>query len=162
MGGGIAAALAAHHCIALDTAVLVYFLEGHTRFGPVAEAALGAIQQGTVRAQLSVVALMELLVRPLALGRADVADEHEQALRQVPNLRIVPFDGRAYRRAAALRASYRLRPPDALLLGSALAEGATAYLTNDERLRIVSELTVILLGDFAPPQASAGSTATAR
>ena len=140
--------LASHGLIALDTSVLVYFLEGHALFGGVAERALRAVQDGQVEALFSSVGLMELLVRPLAEGRADVADEHEAALRRVPHLRVVPFNGDAHRRAAELRAKYGLRPPDALLIGSALAEGAAAYLTNDSRLRVVGELEVLLLSDF--------------
>jgi predicted nucleic acid-binding protein len=115
---------------------------------------LQAIQAGQVEALLSTVALMELLVRPLADGRTDIANEHEAALRQVSHLRIVPFNGEAHRRAAELRARYHLRPPDALLIGSGLAEGATAYVTNDYGLRVVSELRVLILADFAPPPAS--------
>ena len=127
----------------------MYFLEGHAVFGDLAEQALRVVQEGQVEALLSSVGLMELLVRPLAEGRPDVADEHEAALDRVTHLRIVPFNGEAHRRAAQLRAKYGLRPPDALLMGSALAEGATAYVTNDTRLRAVDELMVILLSDFA-------------
>ena len=144
----LAERLAAHRLIALDTSVLVYFLEGHAVFGGAAEAVLSAVQAGQVEALLSSVALMELLVRPLAAGQPGIADEHEAALRRVAHLRIVPFNGDAHRRAAELRAKYGLRPPDALLVGSAVAEGATAYVTNDARLRVVEELDVVLLSDF--------------
>ena len=144
------AALTTHRLIALDTSVLVYFLEGHPLVGGAAEWVLRAVQDGPAEALLSSVALMELLVRPLADGRPDVADEHEASLRRVPHLRVVPFNGDAHRRAADLRAKYGLWPPDALLMGSALAEGATAYVTNDARLRAVDELAVLLLSDFVP------------
>jgi predicted nucleic acid-binding protein len=157
-GGRLQAQLAAHSLIALDTSVLIYFLEGHVIFGGVAERALRAVQDGQIEALFSSVGLMELLVRPLAEARPDVADEHEALLRQVPHLRVVPFNGDAHRRAAELRARYGLRPPDAMLMGSALAEGATAYLTNDSRLRAVAELAVLLLSEFVPSDTEVDGT----
>lgn len=149
LGAKLEAQLASHRLIGLDTSVLIYFLEGHAVFGEIAERVLRLVQAGRIEGVLSSVALMELLVRPLAEAQPDVADEHEAAIRRVPHLRVAPFNGDGHRRAAELRATYGLRPPDALLLGSALAEGATAYVTNDSRLRVVREISVLLLSDFA-------------
>jgi predicted nucleic acid-binding protein len=46
-----------------------------------------------------------------------------------------------------LRATYRLRTVDAVQIATALEHGATAFLTNDRRLRHVDEVTITLLGD---------------
>ena len=53
------------------------------------------------------------------------------------------------RRAAKLRARHRLSLADAFQVASCLQLGATAFLTNDRRLRRVTELEVVLLDDFA-------------
>jgi predicted nucleic acid-binding protein len=50
--------------------------------------------------------------------------------------------------AAELRASYRLRPADALQVAACLVYGATAFLTNDRDLRRIGDLQVLLLEDF--------------
>jgi predicted nucleic acid-binding protein len=52
------------------------------------------------------------------------------------------------RRAADLRAGYRLRPPDAIQLAAALFHGATAFVTNDKKLKQVNELKVLTLDDW--------------
>jgi RecA-family ATPase len=54
------------------------------------------------------------------------------------------------RRAAQLRARYRLRPADALQMATALVHGATAFVTNDRQLtRLAPVLDIITLDDFA-------------
>ena len=53
------------------------------------------------------------------------------------------------RRAAQLRARYRLRPADALQAATALVYGATAFVTNDRQLmRLASLLDVVVLDDL--------------
>jgi predicted nucleic acid-binding protein len=55
------------------------------------------------------------------------------------------------RRAAQLRARYRLRPADALQVATALVHGATAFVTNDRSLtRLRPALDVVLLDEFVP------------
>ncbi len=92
---------------------------------------------------------MELTVKPLQLGFADVADEYEMVLSTYPNLTIAGFDRATARRAAELRAIYRLRPADALQVAACLQSGATAFLTNDKGLRrVTEEIHVMVLDDF--------------
>lgn len=91
---------------------------------------------------------MELLVKPLQLGEGGIADEYETLVANFPNLVIVDLDRTTMRRAAGLRARYRLRAIDALQIASCQQHGATAFLTNDLVLRRVTEIDVLLLGDF--------------
>lgn len=57
---------------------------------------------------------MELAVRPLQLGRPDVADEYEVLVANFPHLTITDIERPTVRRAAELRARHGLRPADAL------------------------------------------------
>jgi predicted nucleic acid-binding protein len=91
---------------------------------------------------------MEISVRPLQLGRPDVADEYETLLAAFPNLSIVKVSRPIARRAAELRATFRLRPADAVQVATTIERGATAFLTNDKGLRRVNILDVLLLDDF--------------
>jgi predicted nucleic acid-binding protein len=91
---------------------------------------------------------MEVAVRPLQLGRDDAANEYELLIATFPNLLIVELDRACARRAAELRATYRLRPADSLQVAACLEHGATAMLTNDKGLRRVQELDIVLLDDF--------------
>ncbi len=68
-----------------------------------------------------------------------------------PNLVITDIDRSIARKAAELRAVHRLRPADALQIAACLKLGATAFLTNDQDLRRVSELTMLVLEDYVEP-----------
>jgi predicted nucleic acid-binding protein len=52
-----------------------------------------------------------------------------------------------------LRARYNLRTPDALQVATALVRRCEAFLTNDARLKRVTEIRVLTLDDRFPPPA---------
>lgn len=144
----LTAALRAHRRVGLDTSIFIYHFEASSRYAVTAGTALEDLARGVFAGITSVLTLMEIAVRPLQLGRTEAADEYGILLASYPHLTIVEIDRVIARRAAELRASYRLRPADALQVGACLERGATAFLTNDRDLRRVSELQVILLDDF--------------
>jgi predicted nucleic acid-binding protein len=79
-----------------------------------------------------------------------VAREYEALLVHFPNLTLADVTRDVARRAAQLRARYRVRPADALQAATALVHGATAFVTNDRRLvRLEPVLDVIVLEDFS-------------
>lgn len=92
--------------------------------------------------------LMEIAVKPLRLGRPDVAEEYEALLVSFPNLFIADLDRATMRVAADLRANHRLRPADAVQVAACIRRGATAFVTNDAGLRRVGEIQVLLLEDY--------------
>lgn len=96
----------------------------------------------------SILTLLETGVKPLRLGRPEVADAYEALLQDVTNLTVVNLDSRAARIGAELRAAYDLRTPDALQIAACLVHGAEAFVTNDRRLRRVKALDVVVLDDF--------------
>ena len=96
---------------------------------------------------------MELTVRPWQLERPSVAHEYEALLVHFPHLSLADVTRDVARRAAQLRARYRLRPADALQVATALIHGATAWVTNDRGLvRLASSLDVVILDDLMPRQ----------
>jgi len=98
------------------------------------------------------ITVMELTVRPWQVGRPAVAREYEARLVHFPNLFLADVTRDAARRAAQLRAQFNLRAADALQVATALIHGATAFVTNDRRLRrLESVLDMIVLDDFALP-----------
>lgn len=146
---GVAAFLRRHACVGLDTSPFIYHIEGVARYATVVGIVFDELVRGTFAGVTSVLTLMELTVKPLQLGFADVADEYEMVLSTFPNLTIAGFDSATARRAAELRAIYRLRPADALQVAACLQNGAMAFLTNDKGLRRVSdEIQMMLLDDF--------------
>jgi len=153
MGGAdierLTSRLQAHEVIGLDTAIFIYHFEAHPRYLPLTTAALSGVAQGERQGVTSVITLMELTVRPYQLERPAVAQHYEALLSHFPHLVMVDVDRAVARRAAMLRARYRVRPADALQAAASLVHGATAFLTNDRRLaRLEPLIDVILLDDF--------------
>jgi predicted nucleic acid-binding protein len=140
-----------HQTVALDTSVFIYHLENVARYSDVVGKLMDAIEGGTLHGVTSAITLMELAVRPLQLNRPDIAAEYEVLLQNFPNLTIMDVDRNVLHRAAVLRAVHRLKPPDAIQVGTCLAAGATAFVTNDKMLRRVSGCEVILLDDMLLP-----------
>jgi len=145
----VSRAFGKHRRILLDTSIWIYHFEGHPEFGPAATSLVTSMERGGFVGLLSELSLMELTVRPLQRGRQDVADEYELLLGAFPNLELLPATRDVLLEAATVRARYRLRTPDALLLATGLLGGATAAATNDSGWKAVEGLEIFLLGDLA-------------
>ena len=144
--------LAAHATLGLDTSVFIYHVEAHPRYLPHTQALLAGVQAGRWAAVTSTVTLTELTVRPWQLGRPAVAREYEVLLVHFPHLTLLDVTRDVARRAAQLRAEYRLRPADALQIGTALVHGATAFVSNDRTLlRLAPLLDIAILDDLSTP-----------
>lgn len=146
--------LSAHDRVGLDTPIFIYHLEGVRRYAELVAPVFDAIELGTFHGVTSIITLLELAVRPLQLGRPDVADEYEVRLEFFPNLTIHEFSRATVRIASMLMAQHQLHGPDAMQIAACLHHDATAFLTNDIRLRKVTELEVIILNDFLDPISS--------
>lgn len=141
--------LAGHSTLGLDTPVFIYHVEAHSRYLLLTQSLLSGVQAGRWMAVTSTVTLMELTVRPWQLGRAAVAREYEVLLVHFPHLTLLEVTRDVARRAAQLRAEYRLRSADALQIGTALIHGATAFVTNDRALlRAAPALDVVIMDDL--------------
>jgi predicted nucleic acid-binding protein len=141
--------LTRHAVLGLDTPVFIYHLEAHPRYLPLTRALLGGVQAGQWQAVTSTVTIMEVTTRPWQLDLAAIAREYEALLVHFPNLTVVDVTREVARRAAQLRARYRIRPADALQAAAALEHGATALVTNDRILeRLSPVLEVVILDDL--------------
>jgi predicted nucleic acid-binding protein len=125
-------ALRGHERILIDSGIWIYHFEQHAEFGTAASAVIEAMEEGAFRGIASELTLLELTVKPLQLGRQDIADEYEVLLSYFPNLELEPISRDILLGAAALRARHRLRIPDAILLSTGVHSGASAAVTNDD------------------------------
>jgi len=138
-----------HSRFGLDTSVFIYHIETLSPFSGAASQVLQHVGRHAATGITSVLTLTELLVKPLQSRRRGLAARYEALVRVTPNLILADVDVEIARQAAVLRATYRLRTPDAIQVAACLAHGATAFVTNDVRLRRVDELAVIVLADYA-------------
>jgi predicted nucleic acid-binding protein len=129
--------------VAVDSAPIIYFLEGHPRFcdrfAPIFEAA----DAGRIEIVISAITVAEVLSGPIARGLDALAARYREALTSGTQWRVLPVDSVIAEDAARLRARYRLRLPDALQVATALRAGADMLVTHDRRLKKIRELTVV-------------------
>lgn len=144
------AALRGHRKVLIDSSVWIYHFEQHPEFAPAAARLFESLEEGRFRAVVSELTLLELTVRPLQIGRQDVADEYEVLLGHFPNVDLVPASRQVLLDAAALRAKFCFRTPDAILLATGIRSSATVAVTSDKSWSRVEAagIQVILLSDL--------------
>lgn len=142
----VEAALVGHAVIGIDSSIFIYFVEDVEGRAHAAGTILRLI--AGLSGVTSTLTLTEAATRPYQIGRSDLADEYRTLVTTFPQLMVAGIDVEIALRAARLRASHGLRTPDALQVAACLEHGATAFVTNDRRLRRVTELDVILIDDF--------------
>lgn len=149
------AAIAEGDRILLDTtAVAAYLDESEATHLLMKHLLEEVVAAGRNPAIVSMITVMELLVRPL---RATPPGHHTLLafLRNHPNLDAVPVDLQVAQDAAFLRAAQRLSPPDALVIGTGLAAQVGHLVTNDRKwatkLAPMSDrVRVVTLSDHLP------------
>jgi predicted nucleic acid-binding protein len=124
----------------VDTAPIVYHLEAHAQLGPRFRPLFEAHAAGAFRFAVTTVTLAEVLVGPLGAGDEALARRYRAVLE---TWRVVPLDADIAETAARLRASLRLRLPDAIQAASALALNAAALVTHDRDFDRLPALRVI-------------------
>jgi predicted nucleic acid-binding protein len=138
-----------HQLIGLDTSIFIYHLEANPQYLPLTQQILESIETGRCSGVVSTVTLMELTVHPWRINRADIARQYEVLLANFPNLRLIDVTREIARQAAQLRASYNVRPADALQVASAMISQATLWVSNDKKLkRLGAEIEIVILEDY--------------
>ncbi len=136
--------------IAFDTSIFIYHLEGNPVYLPLTQEILSGIERGRWQGITSTITLMELNVKPIQLGRVDIARQYEAILVNFPNLAIHDVNREVARTAARLRADFRVRPPDALQVSTALVFHADVFITNDQHLKCLQALIdVLVINEFS-------------
>ena len=134
--------------VGLDTTVFIYHFEKHPIYSSLTQEILSSIEKGVRKGITSSITLMEIIVKPLSMGRNDIGRKYEALLMNFPNLEVVDIDRDVIRQAARLRAEYRLRPPDALQVSACLLGGAEVNVTNDRQLnRLKEKMNIVILED---------------
>jgi len=127
----------------LDTAPLIYFIEGGTAYQTNLKKLFAAFDKGDFFILTSTLTILEVLVQPLKLNRQDLVDQYRQILSPASGIEIIEMTSAITYRAAELRAKYGLKTPDSIQVGTALEYGAKYFLTNDIRLKTVKEIKTI-------------------
>lgn len=124
----------------LDTAPIIYCLEDNPEFGPRFQALFEAHRKGDLRFAITTITLAEVLTGPLQSSDEALTRRYRAILE---SWQIVDLNTDIAESAARLRASLRLKLPDAVQAATALAINADALVTHDRDFSRLKSLRVI-------------------
>jgi predicted nucleic acid-binding protein len=137
-----------HRRIALDTSVFIYQLEANAKYLSLTDAVFAWVERTGNEAVTSAITMTELLLPSYRDNNEHRVDEFYGLLSTYPNLRWIAPDLEAADIAARLRATYKLRTPDALQAATAIRAQATGLITNDPTFLRVVEFETAVLDQF--------------
>lgn len=145
-----ALSLPASGLVYLDANSIVYTVEQHPVYGPLLQPLWQAAVARTIEVVTSELTLMETLVGPLKSGNTALAQAYELALLGT-DMRLLPITRATLREAAQLRATTKLRTPDAIHAATLRQSGCVLFVTNDRDYLGVAGLPLVILDDLLTP-----------
>lgn len=148
----LARAIPAGDRILLDSTALIAYLDGGEVASPAATRVIDEfVRPGRNPAVISMVTVVEVLVKPARRSPSGYRHAHD-FLQNFPHFTLQSIDFPVAQEAAAVRATYNCRTPDALIIATGVVAQVARMVCNDERWRHVKDRRVrpVILGDHAP------------
>lgn len=139
--------VADHRRIALDTNVLIYLVENAEPYATRAQHLVDSIDASGLSASIATIGQVEVLTGPARTGDGAAFELTAAAIRDI-GLDLVPLSATIAEDAAWLRGQGGMEVADAVHVATARAVGATAFVTNDRRIRSRPGVEVLYLDDL--------------
>jgi len=137
-----------HKNVFLDTAPLIYFIEGNSPFQEKLREIFDLNERGDFIFITSSITLLEVLVKPLKDGESELANNYKEILLNATGIEMFEVTNSVAIKAAELRAKYGVKTPDAIQLATAIEHSADYFLTNDFRLKSIDNIRSITLNEL--------------
>ena len=131
----------------LDASALIYSVERVEPYRTLLEPMWQHAQDGDLAVVSSPILVVEALVKPLRDGNTEIEMQYRE-LFEAGGVRLLDPSHQVFEDAARLRASTRLRTPDAIHAATALRARCALFVTNDTDFRRVRDLPLAVLDDF--------------
>ena len=132
----------------IDTAPFIYHIEEVGDYREMLHEFFAALDNGHIRAVTSVVTIMEVLVKPYRLQLNDLVSRFENAILNKMFIEVIGINLEIAKLAARIRADNKVALADAIQLASADYFNAAFFLTNDKRIRQVTNAKIVCLDDL--------------
>jgi uncharacterized protein len=116
-----------------DSNLFIYLIEDEGEKGERVSQILAAMIERGDTLLTSTLTVGEVLVKPVANQNQALVDRYQSAL-VGSHITVIPFDRPAAAVFSQIRASHKMKPPDAIQLACAAVNGCDLFLTNDDRL----------------------------
>jgi predicted nucleic acid-binding protein len=134
--------------VGLDTAPIIYFIEGNPLYVELMRTFFLAVQKDEFSVVTSTITLLETLVVPLRHGNINLAQQYRDILLKTKGHTTISLFPNIAEEAARLRASYNISTPDSIQMATALFGGASFFLTNDTHLPSLPNLKTLVLDEL--------------
>ena len=135
--------------IFIDTAPLIYFIEGHSVFAETLSKLFQENEKGSFHFITSTLTFHEVLVKPFREKRFDLIEKYEHILTNSKTFSIIDINHSISKISARIRAEYDIKTPDAIQIAVSLEYFSDFFLTNDLRLKKIKEIEVVSLSEIA-------------
>ncbi len=134
--------------IFIDTSPFIYLVEGNPAFADrVKTYILNAVANDDYLVT-SVITIMEYGVMPTRKGKETLIHDFDRFI-QLLNIPVVIIDRSTAEFAYKLRAKYDfLKGMDALQISVAIETGCALFITNDKKLKNITEIQVLIIEDL--------------
>jgi predicted nucleic acid-binding protein len=132
----------------LDTSPFIYLVENDVRYAQVVAdfLAIEFSQENSIIT--SVLTISEFNVKPIREADKKLLDDFQNTLNRL-NTKVFDINLKIANGAAELRAKYKsLKTVDAIQVSCAINYGCKRFLTNDIRLKIITEIQIILIEEL--------------
>lgn len=143
----IADALSGVNRISFDTAPVIYYIENHPIYVNKMDDIIKYIENNNIDIICASLILTETLIKPMKTNDQVVMQAY-QGFFNTPPIQLLSITPHIAQIAAQLRANYNLKTPDALYVAVAINAKCNIFLTNDNGIKRVQELTVLTLDDL--------------
>jgi predicted nucleic acid-binding protein len=139
--------------VGLDSNLFIYLIDDVAPWAERVAELLVGVDSGLASAVLSAIGLTEILSGPARGGDLGRLERNHDDILAISGLSILPVTPDMAVDAAVIRGARGIPLADAIHLASARAAGATAFVTNDRRIRGSRKLEVIYLDELDPSAA---------
>jgi len=134
--------------VAIDTAIVIYFMESNPLYDSLVSNVFQRISNGDLLGITSIITLIEVLILPIRKGNTKLQKQYSDLLLNSDNFYTVAIDSHIAEISAQIRSYYDIHIPDAIQIATAKVTGCEVFLTNDINLKCIDDLKVLILDDF--------------
>ncbi len=131
--------------IFIDTAPLIYLIEGEDDFATSVEKQLRQWITAEENLSTSTLTLLELLVVPMKQENKHLVQKYRALLQDILSEPLIPLSEAISEMAAQIRGASGFKTPDSIQLATALYSGADIFYTNDKRLSKFSDIKILTI-----------------
>lgn len=128
-----------------DANIFIYLLEHHQELGEICLSLVQSAVDKEMDGYSGELVLAELLVKPLKDNNARAVQAVKDLFTKDTRIELLPHTKSAFIAAAHLRATYKIKLPDALHIATAIENDIEVFLTNDREIPSIPEITVLQL-----------------